>query len=134
MLSGSRQFFKYEGKKARSFVNFVHLFSDMQDTFNLFLTLSFADLHEPELHRLLPGSHRYLGKTVVASLLDIPAGRDPEDFITAATDNRLRAEAVAENCDICSTYLDKKLWSFFQHVLVPLGVVDYILRVEFQYR
>ena len=106
----------------------------MKETFNLFLTLSFADLHEPELHRLLPGSDRYLGKTVVASLQDVPEGEDPEDFIDAATDNRLRGEAVASNCDICSTYLNKKFWSFFKHVLTPLGVIDYILRVEFQYR
>ena len=54
-ILGSRQFFKYESKKALSFVNFVHYLSDMEETFNLFLTLSFPDLHEPALHRLLPG-------------------------------------------------------------------------------
>ena len=106
----------------------------MSETFNLFLTLSFADLHDPLLHRLLPGSCRYLGKIVVSSLSDVPEGSNPDDYIDAATDNRLRAEAVAANCDICSIYLNKKLWLFFQHVLVPLGVIDYILRVEFQYR
>lgn len=100
----------------------------------MFLTLSFADLHDPELHRQLPNSDRYLGKTVVSSVVDIPPHCDPEDFILAAADNRLRAEAVAANPDICSYYLNKKLWLFFRHVLVPLGVLDYIVRVEFQYR
>ena len=74
---GSRQFFKYEGKKSWSLVNWVHIMSDMKETFNLFVTLSFADLHEPALHRLLPGHELYLNKTVVNSLDQIPAGSDP---------------------------------------------------------
>ena len=132
--TGSRQFFKYEGKKARSFVNYVHYKSEMQETFNVFLTLSFPDLHDPNLHRLLPNSEKYLGKTVVSSLASLPPGSNPGEFIDAATDNRLRAEAVAANSDICCHYLNSKLWLFFKHVLIPLGVIDYILRVEFQYR
>jgi hypothetical protein len=108
--------------------------SDMEETMNVFATLSFPDLHEPALHRLLPGSKRYLGKTVVTSLADIPHGNDPEQYIDSATDNLLRSEAVAQNCDICSAYLNKKFWAFFEHVLKPLGVIDYIIRVEFQYR
>ena len=101
---------------------------------NLFVTLSFPDLHEPILHRLLPGSERYLGKTVVSSLADIPPGADPEQFIDSATDHLLRSEAVAKNCDLCSEYLNKKFWSFYRNVLKPLGVIDYIVQVEFQYR
>ena len=115
-------------------MNFIHIKSEMQETFNCFLTLSYADLHDPQLHRNLPGSELYLGKTVVPNMANLPTGSNPEDCIDAATDNRLRAEAVAANPDICSAYLNKKLWLFFQHVLVPLGVTDYILRVEFQYR
>ena len=134
LFSGSRQFFKYEAKKALSFVNFVHIKSDMSETFSIFLTLSFADLHEPVLHRLLPGSELYLGKTVVSSLADIPPGSNPEHYIDSATDNKLRSEAVAANSDVCSAYLDRKFWLFFGHVLKPLGVLDYIIRVEFQYR
>ena len=106
----------------------------MEETFNLFLTLSFPDLHEPELHRLLPGHEEYLGKTVVNSLADIPMGSDPANYIDSATDNLLRSEAVAKNGDICSDYLHKKLWLFYKNVLVPMGVIDYIIRVEFQYR
>ena len=134
MLSGSRQFYKYESKKALSFVNYVHILSGMDETMNLFLTLSFADLHEPALHRLLPGSELYLGKTIVSSLADIPPGGNPEQYIDSATDNKLRSEAVAANSDVCSAYLDRKFWLFFEHVLKPLGVLDYIIRVEFQYR
>ena len=133
-IVGSRQFFKYEGKKSLSLVNFIHIMSDMKETLNLFVTLSFADQHDPALHRLLIGSERYLGKTVVNSLADIPDGSCPDDYILASEDHRLRAEAVEKNGDIVCQYLDKKLWLFFEHVLKPLGVIDYILRVEFQYR
>ena len=134
IFAGSRQFFKYEGKKALSFINFVHLKSDMEETFNVFLTLSFPDLHEDALHRLLPNSNTYLGKIVVNNLSEIPVGADPADYIEAATDNRLRSEAVANNGDICSAYLNKKFWLFFANVLQPMGVIDYIIRVELQYR
>lgn len=112
----------------------VHFKSEMEETFNVFLTLSYPDLHDPELHRHFLESQQYLGKTVVSSMAKLPPGSDPEDFIDSATDNRLRAEAVAANSDICSEYLNSKLWLFFEHVLKPLGVLDYILRVEFQYR
>lgn len=108
--------------------------SDCQETFNLWLTLSFADLHDPQLHRLLPGSEAYLGKTVVASLSYIPEDADAECYIDSATDNRMRADAVAKNGDIVSLYLNRKFWLFYEHILVPMGVVDYILRVEFQWR
>ena len=133
-IVGSRQFFKYEAKKAMSFVNWVHIMSDMKETFNLFLTLSIADLHEPALHRLLPGHELYLDKKVVNSLDQIPAGSDPSEYILASHDFRLRTEAVAKNGHIVCQYVNKKLWSFHKHVLEPLGVLDYIIRVEFQYR
>ena len=133
-IVGSRQFFKYEGKKSLSLVNFIHIMSDMKETMNLFVTLSFADQHDPALHRLLPGSERYLNKIVVNLLADIPQDGSPSDYILASEDHRLRTEAVEKNGDIVCHYLDKKLWLFFEHVLKPLGVIDYILRVEFQYR
>ena len=133
-IVGSRQFFRAENRKALSLVNFIHIKSDMRETMNLFVTLSFADLHDPALHRLFDESVHYLGKTVVTSLADIPAGGQRDDYILAAEDHRLRTEAVEKNGDIVCKYLNKKLWLFFDHVLRPMGVIDYILRVEFQYR
>ena len=133
-IVGSRQFFRYEGKKSLSLINFIHIMSDMKETMNLFVTLSFADQHDPALHQLFQESHRYLGKTVVSSLADIPEDGLLDDYILASEDHRLRTEAVEKNGDIVCQYLDKKLWLFFEHVLKPMGVIDYILRVEFQYR
>ena len=133
-IVGSRQFFRYEGKKSLSLINFIHIMSDMKETMNLFVTLSFADQHDPALHRLFKDSARYLDKIVVNSLADIPQDGRPGDYILASEDHRLRTEAVEKNADIVCQYLDKKLWLFFEHVLKPMGVIDYILRVEFQYR
>ena len=101
---------------------------------NLFLTLSFADLHDPALHRLFLNSDKYLGKTVVNAWADVPEGELLENYILSSEDHRLRTQAVEMNGDIVCKYLDKKLWLFFEHVLRPMGVIDYILRVEFQYR
>ena len=53
--------------------------SDDTEMLNLFLTFSAADLHWPNLHRLLPGSEKYLGKTVVKSVRDIPSDKDPSE-------------------------------------------------------
>ena len=133
-ITGSRQFFKYEAKKALSFVNWVHIMSDMRETFNIFVTLSFADLHERALHRLLPGHEEYLDKIVVNSLEEIPAGCDQSRYILSSRDYRLRCDAVSKNGHIVCQYLNKKLWLFFEHILKPLGVVDYMVRIEFQYR
>ena len=133
-LKGSRQHFRSEGKKALSLVNFIHIMSNMEETMNLFLTLSFADLHDPALHRLFLNSDKYLGKTVVNAWADVPEGELLENYILSSEDHRLRTQAVEMNGDIVCKYLDKKLWLFFEHVLRPMGVIDYILRVEFQYR
>jgi hypothetical protein len=35
---------------------------------------------------------------------------------------------------IFSEYLNHKLWLFHENVLKALGVIDFIIRVEFQYR
>ena len=133
-IVGSRQFFRDESRKSLALVNFIHIMSDMKETMNLFVTLSFADQHDPGLHRLFKESDRYLNKTVVNKLADIPKGGSPDDYILATEDHRLRTEAVENNGDIVCKYLNKKLWLFFEHVLKPMGVIDYILRVEFQYR
>ena len=134
-IPGTRQFFKYESNRARAYVDFVHIMSNNEATFNLFLTLSFADLHDPSLHKLLPGSQAYLGKTVVKRIQDIPPGADVNDYITKTDDFKLRTDAVARNTDVVSWYLNQKLEKFRQYVLEEhLGVCDYIIRVEFQHR
>ena len=134
-IPGTRQFWKWQANQAYSLVNWVHLTSDGQDTFNLFLTLSFADIHIYELHQLLDPDRTYIDKKVVNHMRDVPAGENPDDYIDKATDYKLRAEAVSRNGDVASYFFSKKLKLLIEEVLKKcLGVVDWIIRCEFQYR
>ena len=134
-VPGTRQFWNWKRNEAFALVEFVHLTSDMQETFNVFLTLSFPDNHITEMHRLLDPSNEYIGKIVVNSQAEIPLGADQTDYITRARQNKLRVEAVAQQPHICSEFLNKKLQLLIDHVLVPcLGAIDWIIRCEFQQR
>ena len=134
-VPGTRQFWKYKVRQAYSLVNWVHITSDGLETFNLFLTLSFADIHIRELHALLPGNEKYIDKKVVKSMKDVPPGDNPAEYIDQSTDHRLRSEAINQNGDITSFFLNKKLELLIEEVLIKcLGVMDYLIRCEFQYR
>ena len=110
--------------------------SDGQDTFNLFLTLSFANIHIKELHRLLsPDSDAYINKKVVKCMADVPPGDDPNQYITKAEDFKLRSEAIGKNGHIATFFFNMKLNLLLDMVLKDcLGVIDYIIRCKFQYR
>ena len=134
-IPGSRQFWKWQTGLSYSMVNWIHMMSDGQDTFNFFLTLSLADNHIYELHQLLDPDRTYIDKTVVKHMRDVPAGENPDNYIDKATDYRLRAEAVSRNGDVASFFFNKKLNLLIEEVLKKcLGVVDWIIRCEFQYR
>ena len=134
-VPGTRQFWNWKRNQAYSLVDWVHLMSDNTETFTLFLTLSFADNHILELHRLLDTENRYIDKIVVDNASEIPADANPEDYITLAQQNKMRVEAVASQPDVASEFLNKKLNLLLEHVLVPcLGALDWIIRCEFQHR
>jgi hypothetical protein len=134
-VPGSRQFWKWKRGQAYSLVDWVHLTSDWRETFTIFLTLSFSDNHIPELHRLLDPDNTYIDKIVVRHESEIPAAADPNDYITASKQNRMRAEAVASQPDVASEFLHKKLALLKEMVLIPcLGAIDWIIRCEFQHR
>ena len=134
-VPGTRQFWNWKRNQAYSLVDWVHLMSDNTETFTLFLTLSFADNHILELHRLLDTENRYIDKIVVNNASEIPAEANREDYITLAQQNKMRVEAVASQPDVASEFLNKKLNLLLEHVLVPcLGALDWIIRCEFQHR
>jgi hypothetical protein len=134
-LVGSPQYFYHNSIQALAFVDHIRLRSNDKENFNVFLTLSPADMHWDELHSVLPGSEAYLGKTIVKSVDDIPLDEDPNKFITKAEDYRLRSKAVNDNAGIVSDMFVTKVNLLFKHVLEPiLGVKEKVVRYEFQHR
>ena len=83
--------------------------------FNFFFTMSAADLHWHDLHKILPGHEKYLDK-----------GIDEKE------DHRLRAQAVRENADLVDWYFHHRVEAMLKHVLPVFGVKEYIVRYEAQ--
>ena len=134
-IQGTRQYFSTEASKSISMERFVRIASGNEAMLNLFLTFSLPDLHMPELHRLLPGSNRYLNKIVVKNLSDIPAGANPMLYITKAEDFDMRRKALRDNPHIVNEIGYRKIQLFIKEVLENvMGVTHWILRSEFQSR
>ena len=134
-ITGTAQYFKYEASRAVSMQRFLRMDSENKEMFNLFLTFSLADRHMPELHRLLPGSEKYLGKTLVKTMDDVPEGSDPSEYITKAEDFRLRQTALQENGHIVNYFVNKRLHLVMKYVLQgTLGIDFFFIRNEYQSR
>ena len=134
-ITGTAQYFKYEASRAVSMQRFIRMDSKNKEMLNLFLTFSLPDLHMPDLHRLLPGSEKYLGKTVVKTMNDVPEGADPSEYITNAEDYRLRQKNIHENGHIVNYFGNKRLHLVMKYVLQDtLGVDFYFIRNEYQSR
>ena len=151
MLSGSRGFWRQRTKELIAFGRSLEILSGGKDRLNVFLTFrykslynfsiiisrltSFPDAHMEELHRLLPGSEAYIGKTVVKREEDIPDGADENDFILEKDDYNRRKEAIHSNGHIVSKFASIRLEKFLKTILVnTLGITDYSIRTEFQSR
>ena len=134
-IKGTRQYFHKEIIKAVSLVRHIRIDSDEEDFCNLFLTFSSADLHWPELRRLLPESEHYLKKTVVKSMSDIPESSEQGEYITENMDYFLRHKAICDNADICKHFFKKRFKLLLHIILIKhLKMKDYIIRFEFQHR
>ena len=134
-ITGTAQYFKYEASRAISMQRFIRMHSENKEMFNLFLTFSIADGHWPELHRLLPGNEKYLGKTLVKTMDDVPDGADPSQYITKAEDFQLRQKNLQENGHIVNYLVNKRLHLVMKYVLQgTLGIDFYFIRNEYQSR
>ena len=105
--------------------------------FNVFLTFSVADLHEPALHQKIAESHRYnyMDKIVVKDLNSVPPEKDISLYIDEKSDYQQRLTAINENTDIVNAYVIEKADKLWKNVLQPvLGGELYIRRYEFQHR
>ena len=102
-------------------IRYVRISSNDKRFFNVFHTVSAADLHWDDLHRLLPGSEEYLNKIVVKKLDDIPPDQDVNDYIDRDTDHKLRTANLKKHPDIVVTYLRHRvhmILKFFGNLLV----------------
>ena len=117
-----------------SLIEFVCISSNNERFFNVFHTVSAADLQWDDLHRLLPGSEAYLNKIVVKSIDDIPSNCDPSNYIDQANDYQLRSANLRKYPDIVVTYLHHRIHIMLKYFWKPLGLKDYIIRYEAQNR
>ena len=130
-IKGGSTYFYSKRRQALAFEKFIRIHSGNMERFNLFLTLSLADGHMTQLHRLLPGSAAYLGKTVVEDA----TGMDPNLFISKGQDAMLRQEALAKNGHIVNAFVTEKLKVLQREILVEhCGFMDWIIRSEYQAR
>ena len=130
-IKGGSTYFYSKRRQSLAFEKFIRIHSGNMERFNLFLTLSLADGHMTSLHKLLPGSATYLGRTVV----DDASGMDPNQFISKGRDAKLRQEALAKNGHIVNAFVTHKLEMLKKEVLQEYcGVMDWIIRSEYQAR
>ncbi len=119
---------------AYSFLRNIRFTSNDTEVFNGFLTYSMAEIYWNDLHKLLPGSERYLGKKIVKCLNDVEESKR-ENCITNVEDWILRKIAVDENQDIMNAFFQKRVKTILDEVLQPVfGGKYYIMRYEFQHR
>ena len=131
-IPGTTGFFRAQRKKANSIERFVRTISDGKEQFNCFFTLSVADGHMQDLHRLLPNSSQYLDKIVVA---DLTEDMDPAVYISKKEDYRLRQANVVNNGHIVNDFVHRKLDIVREEILEKhYGMVDFIIRDEYQAR
>ena len=61
---GRPSYFHSKKMEIMAYQDHIRIRSRNKETFQIFLTLSYADLHWPQLHRQFPGSSEYLNKQV----------------------------------------------------------------------
>ena len=134
-IPGTKGHFAQESKKAVAMEQWIRIMSENKEMLNTFLTFSLPDFHMEELHRLLPGSDQYLGKIVVPKMSDVPPDANADDYIDEKTDFLLRKKALKENGNIVDFFGQKKLDVLVKKILHDtLGIVDYVIRAEYQSR
>ena len=134
-IPGTRGYYSQEAKKSVAMERWIRLKSKGEEMLNVFLTFSLPDHHLEDLHRVLPGHERYLGKIVVKDLSDIPADANPDLYIDKATDFELRRTAVHSNGHIVDHFGTTRMNLLIEKVLQnAMGLTDFILRSEYQAR
>ena len=133
-IPGTMQYMRHQMNLCLSYTKWLRIKSEDRETFNFFQTFSAADLHAHDLHVLLPGHEKYLGKIPCDNVDAMPEDQR-HMYIDSKEDNRLRAEAVRNNPDIVDMWFVNRIEKMLKHVFGDaLRVEDYIVRYEVQHR
>jgi hypothetical protein len=103
--------------------------------FTFFQTFSAANLHWPDLHRLLPGYESYPGKRVVKKDIYLTLTEEEKQEYILSTDEHLqRAARVKDNGDVVDFYFHLRLHMLLDHVGKVMNEHDYIIMYKVQVR
>ena len=121
-IPGNRAYWRRQSNLLDSYDFFLQ--ATYNQTWTVFYTLSHADLHCPDLHRMLPGHERYMNSD--GSRLD---------GVDSRTDYRMRREALIEHPHIVAYHFYRRANEFRENVLKQvLGFDDFCARFELQGR
>ena len=134
-VPGSNSYFYTKTSQAKAMAEHLRHRSEDTEMFNVFLTLSMADMHLKDLHELFPESSEYLNKTVVEPLEMPLDDTEAEPFITKSKDFLLRRQNVNNRALLVVNYFCTKVERLVTEVLPKtIGVKEFIIRYEFQSR
>ena len=134
-VPGSRGHCQAESQKAQSYIRLLDTLTEGREQFNFFLTVTSKEVHDTEFLATIPEGAALLAKTLVQNADHIPAGGDPDAYITKAQDHYQRNRLIVEHMHEYTTFFIKKTHLFIDRVLKQcFGVTEYHLRWEFQSR
>ena len=134
-VKGSNAYMKSMSNKAIALVNFYRYHSNDRDNFNIFFTLSSADLHWPQFFEKFPEGRAHLDKIFKEKEDDIPLADDRSKYVTAQEDFMFRRNFLEEHAHEFDLFFDAQLNLLLECVLYPmLGITDHIIRYEYQQR
>ena len=116
-LPGSSSYFDKMAKQSLAYLDHMRARSDDEQKWDLFQTFSLPDLHLDSIHKILPGSKKYLGKTLVSKLSDIPEGEDPRGFLLKKDDFLLRTAMIDKHTATVVDFFIERVECFVKEVL-----------------
>ena len=116
-LPGSSSYFDKMAKQSLAYLDHMRARSDDKQKWDLFQTFSLPDLHLDSIHKILPGSKKYLGKTLVSKLSDIPEGEDPRGFLLKKDDFLLRTAMIDKHTATVVDFFIERVECFVNEVL-----------------
>ena len=133
-LKGTRQDLANLANKSLAYIEWVRFMTADKAAYNIFLTLSAADLHWDTFHRAFPDAQKYLDKHLLEP--DNPIGSGDADLYISKTDDYLkRQKLVNENGPMFNYYFCRQWELLIEYVLKKkLGLKDFFVRFEFQNR